>query len=70
MHASLKINGGYLMLNDDFPEHMGGPSQPAASFVLHLSVPDADAAWQRAFDAGPRCDSSSPTNSGAIATGR
>jgi len=52
MHASLKINGGYLMLNDDFPEHMGGPSQPAASFVLHLSVPDADAAWQRALDAG------------------
>jgi len=52
MHASLKINGGYLMLHDDFPEHMGGPSQPAASFVLHLSVPDADAAWKRAIDAG------------------
>ena len=52
MHASLKINGGYLMLHDDFPEHMGGPSQPAASFVLHLSVPDADAAWRRALDAG------------------
>jgi PhnB protein len=52
MHASLMINGGYLMLHDDFPEHMGGPSQPAASFVLHLSVPDADAAWQRALDAG------------------
>ena len=52
MHASLKINDGYLMLNDDFPEHMGGPSQPAASFVLHLNVPDADAAWQRALDAG------------------
>jgi PhnB protein len=52
MHASLKINDGYLMLNDDFPEHMGGPSQPPASFVLHLSVPDADVAWQRALDAG------------------
>jgi PhnB protein len=52
MHASLKINGGHLMLNDDFPEHMGGPSQPAASFVLHLSVPDADAAWSQALDAG------------------
>ena len=52
MHASLKINGGYLMLHDDFPEHMGGPSQPAASFVLHLSVPDADTAWRRALDAG------------------
>ena len=52
MHAHLKINGGSLMLHDDFPEHMGGPSQPAASFVLHLTVPDADAAWQRALDAG------------------
>ena len=52
MHASLKINGGHVMLNDDFPEHMGGPAQPAASFVLHLQVPDADAAWKRALDAG------------------
>ena len=52
MHASLKINDGYLMLNDDFPEHMGGPSNPPASFVLHLNVPDADAAWKRALDAG------------------
>lgn len=52
MHASLKINGGHIMLNDDFPEHMGGPSNPPASFVLHLNVPDADAAWKRALDAG------------------
>ena len=52
LHASLKINGGYLRLNDDFPEHRGGPAQPAASFVLHLGVPDADAAWKRALDAG------------------
>ena len=52
MHAHLKINGGSLMLHDDFPEHMGGPSQPAASFVMHLQVPDADAAWKRALDAG------------------
>ena len=52
MHAHLKVNGGSLMLHDDFPEHMGGPSQPAASFVLHLEVPDADVAWKRALDAG------------------
>ena len=52
MHAHLKINGGSLMLHDDFPEHMGGPARPAASFVLHLQVPDADAAWKRALDAG------------------
>jgi PhnB protein len=52
MHAHLRINGGSLMLHDDFPEHMGGPSQPPASVVLHLNVPDADAAWKRALDAG------------------
>ena len=52
MHAHLKINGGSLMLHDDFPEHMGGPAQPSASLVLHLDVPDADAAWKRALDAG------------------
>jgi PhnB protein len=52
MHAHLKINGGSLMLHDDFPEHMGGPANPPASFVLHLQVDDADAAWKRAVDAG------------------
>ncbi|MFL6729263.1 MAG: VOC family protein [Sphingomicrobium sp.] len=52
MHAHLKINGGSLMLHDDFPEHMGGPAQPSASLVLHLDVADADSAWQRALDAG------------------
>jgi PhnB protein len=52
MHAHLRINGGSLMLHDDFPEHMGGPAQPSASLVLHLQVPDADAVWKRALDAG------------------
>lgn len=52
MHAHLKINGGPLMLHDDFPEHMGGPSKPPSSLVLHLDVPDADFAWKRALDAG------------------
>ena len=52
MHAHLKINGGSLMLHDDFPEHMGGPANPPASFVLHLQVGDADRVWQRALDAG------------------
>ena len=52
MHVHLKINGGSLMLHDDFPEHMGGPASPPASFVLHLQVPDADSAWKRALDAG------------------
>jgi PhnB protein len=53
MHAHLTLNGGSLMLNDDFPEFHDGGSAPApASVTLHLQVPDADAAWQRALDAG------------------
>ena len=51
MHAHLLINGGHLMLNDDFPEH-GGPAVPPGSLTLHLQVPDADAAWDKAIAAG------------------
>ena len=51
MHAHLAINGGSLMLNDDFPEH-GGPATPPGSTTLHLQVKDADAAWTRALEAG------------------
>lgn len=52
MHAHLRINGGALMLNDDFPEHTGTLSSPPASLVLHLQVPDPDIAWERALEAG------------------
>ena len=54
MHAHLTINGGSLMLNDDFPEYRdGGNALPApAGTTLHLQVPDADAAWDRAVAAG------------------
>jgi PhnB protein len=52
MHAHLKINGGALMLNDEFPEFMSAPSTPPGSLVLHLQVPDADVAWQKATAAG------------------
>ena len=51
MHAHLLINGGHLMLNDDFPEYGSAASQPG-SFTLHLQVADADAAWNRAIEAG------------------
>ena len=51
MHAHLLINGGHLMLNDDFPEY-GGAATPPGSLTLHLQVPDADAAWDRAIGAG------------------
>lgn len=51
MHAHLLINGGHLMLNDDFPEY-GGAAAPPGSTTLHLQVKDADAAWTRALEAG------------------
>jgi PhnB protein len=52
-HAHLTINGGSLMLNDDFPEFRGGVETAApAGMTLHLQVPDADAVWNRAVAAG------------------
>jgi PhnB protein len=53
LHAHLLINGGHLMLNDDFPEY-GGAATPPGSLTLHLQVTDADAAWHRARGAGAR----------------
>lgn len=53
MHAHLLVNGGHLMLNDDFPEYGGGASPPG-SVTLHLQVKDADAAWNRAIEAGAK----------------
>jgi len=52
MHAHLRLNGGDLMLSDDFPEYQGGPSARPGGTTLHLSVDDADAIWNRALAAG------------------
>lgn len=53
MHAHLQLNGGDLMLSDDFPEFHGGQSsaQPGGA-RLHLQVDDADALWASALAAG------------------
>ncbi|ATQ42588.1 VOC family protein [Caulobacter mirabilis] len=51
MHATLRVNGSWLMLSDDFPEHGGGTPAPAA-VTLHLTVDDADPWWDRALAAG------------------
>ena len=51
MHAHLKINGGSLMMHDDFPEHSGPAREPAGT-ILHLQVDDADRWWNRAVEAG------------------
>ena len=53
MHCHLVINGGSVMLNDDFPEYRGGQEAGAPQGVtLHLQVEDADALWQQAVAAG------------------
>ena len=53
MHAHLAINGGSVMLNDDFPEYRGGePAGAPCAVTLHLQVSDADALWQQAVGAG------------------
>jgi len=52
MHAHLHINGGSLMLNDDFPEYRGSAAPDAGPVTLHLQVDDADRWFARAVDAG------------------
>ena len=51
MQASLKLNGGWVMLSDEFPE-FGHAAAPPASVVLHLQVDDADRWFARAVEAG------------------
>jgi PhnB protein len=57
MHAHLQLGAGTIFLNDDFPEFGDlGAKAPkrlgGASCVIHVDVPDADAAWERAVKAG------------------
>ena len=53
MHCHLEINGGSLMLNDDFPEYRkDGEAGAPEGVTLHLQVEDADALWTRALSAG------------------
>jgi len=57
MHAHLVLNGGHVMLSDDFaamhgtksetPEALGG-----SPVTFNLQVDDANAAWDRAVNAG------------------
>jgi PhnB protein len=57
VHASVRINGSMVMLNDDFPEMSGGksmtpPSLGGTPVTIHLTVTDVDTWFQRALDAG------------------
>ena len=47
IHAAVRINGQTLMLNDDFPETLGG-----TPVTIHLLVTDVEASFQRAVEAG------------------
>jgi uncharacterized glyoxalase superfamily protein PhnB len=54
MHAQLTIGDSHIMLVDEFPEMGGfGPKHYKGTPVtLHLYVPDVDAAYKQAVDAG------------------
>ncbi|XXT16745.1 VOC family protein [Sorangium sp. So ce429] len=57
IHAALALNGGLVMLSDDFPEMSGGVSRTpkalgGSSVTIHLDLPDVDATWKRAVEAG------------------
>lgn len=54
MHASISINDAMVMLNDEYPEHGGlsPKSLGGTPVTIHLTVPDVDAFFQRAVDAG------------------
>jgi uncharacterized glyoxalase superfamily protein PhnB len=54
MHAEIKIGDSRIMLTDEFPEMgcLGPLAVGGTSSSLHLYVEDADAAFNRAVDAG------------------
>jgi PhnB protein len=52
MHAHLRINGGSVLLNDEFPEYGGEQDIVPKGVTLHLQVDDADEWWTRALLAG------------------
>jgi PhnB protein len=53
MHARFRVNGGAILLSDDFPEYRGGAEAPPPSGVtIHLEVDHADRWWDRAVSAG------------------
>ena len=52
MQAELRLNGGAMMLADQFPEFMKGPGTPPEGVMLHLQVDDADTWFERAVAAG------------------
>ena len=57
IHAALDINGGLVMLSDDFPELSGGTSSLPAGVTgvtVHLDLPDVDGTFASAVEAGAK----------------
>jgi PhnB protein len=52
IHAHLHINGGSVMLSDEFPDYGGEVDVVPAAVTIHLQVDDADEWWSRALLAG------------------
>ncbi len=52
LQAGLRINDGWLMLSDEFPEWRGHGEPEPAGITLHLQIDDADAWMDRAVAAG------------------
>lgn len=52
-HAELRIGDSLLFLADEFPDHgVTGPSGGKSPVTIHLYVPDVDAVYNRAIEAG------------------
>lgn len=51
-HAALRIGDSNLFLADEVPSHGAFGPQGRSPVTIHLYVPDADAAFQQAVDAG------------------
>jgi PhnB protein len=52
MHVQLTINGGSVMMSDEFPEYSQSQVREMGGFTIHLQVDDADAWYERAVAAG------------------
>jgi PhnB protein len=52
LHSRLLINGGLVMLSDEFPEYGDEADIVPRGLALHLQVDDADEWWNRALTAG------------------
>jgi PhnB protein len=57
-HAEIKIGDSHVMLADEFPERdiRGPKARGGVTSSLMIYLPDVDAAFQRALDAGGRVD--------------